>query len=281
MFKYGNLPESVPKREVERYLQKNGYLIGYEYKGEPVVDKCTFTDIPDGYYMPKKAIVTNPYRDINKTFTIGEDCVIIRNDSYFMGLLPMFNKYAELLCTNEISMYTADILTRAQALLMAGDSNARKQAEIYLKSIEDGKLSFINSNGFSENIKTAEYMGKASTMLTDLIEYEQYLKGSWLMEIGLKSNFNMKREAIMAGEASNAGDELLPLVDDMLENRKLGFDEFNKMFGTNVTVEKNSSWEDVENRESIESEIDAETDDAEKIAEQKGEQKEEVKTDEA
>ena len=56
----------------------------------------------------------------------------------------------------------------------------------------------------------------------------------------------MKREAINDAESGMNEDSLLPLVDDMLENRKRGVEKINKMFGTNITVELDSSWKEVE-----------------------------------
>ena len=38
-------------------------------------------------------------------------------------------------------------------------------------------------------------------------------------------------------------DALLPLLDDMLENRKIGIEKINKMFGLNIEVDFSSSWQ--------------------------------------
>lgn len=77
---------------------------------------------------------------------------------------------------------------------------------------------------------------------TDLIEYQQYLKASWFNEIGLNANYNMKREKLSTTESQMNSDALLPLVDDMLEQRRLGVEKVNEMFGTNITVDFCSSW---------------------------------------
>lgn len=282
MFRYNGLPESLPKRELEKLLQQQGYCTVFKLEnGDLVADKGGFSGLPNGYYIPQDSIVTNPYFGVNKTFTNGKDCVIMRNDSFYLGLAPMFAKYAEMLATNEITMFNVDILTRIQALLMAGDSNGKKQADAYLKSIERGDLSFVNSNAFTENITTAPYATDADRSLTNLIEYEQYLKASWLNEIGVNSNYNMKRESLNSNESQLNGDFLLPLVDDMLECRQIGLDEINKLFGYNISVEKASSWEDIDNRESIESEADLENNDAQDIIEDVDPNKEEEVKDEA
>ena len=63
----------------------------------------------------------------------------------------------------------------------------------------------------------------------------------------------MKREALGAGESGLNADILFPLVDDMLANRQECLDEVNKMFGTNITVEFNSTW--VDNKREAEAEL--------------------------
>ena len=54
----------------------------------------------------------------------------------------------------------------------------------------------------------------------------------------------MKRESINSNEAQLNEDALLPLVDDMLECRRLAIEKINTMFGTNIQVYLDSSWED-------------------------------------
>ena len=56
----------------------------------------------------------------------------------------------------------------------------------------------------------------------------------------------MKRESINSNEAQLNEDALLPLVDDMLMCRQQALEKVNNMFGTNISVELDSSWEDNE-----------------------------------
>ena len=72
----------------------------------------------------------------------------------------------------------------------------------------------------------------------------------------------MKRESINESEADMNEDALLPLIDSMLKSRQIGVDAINKLFGTNISVDLNSSWkkirEEIEQREEVQqAEIDA------------------------
>ena len=256
MFKYEGLPDSIPERVLELYLQTNGHVCFYDYKDVLYIFTGGFGGIPDVYYMPTEYIITNPYLKLSKTVTIDKECVIIPNDSLYIGLMPLYEKYATALCENEISMNIATINSRIVSLISSGDDRTTKSAEKYLQDIIDGKIGVIGENAFLEGVKSQPYGTTAnSNSITNLIEYEQYLKASWYNEIGLNANYNMKRESINSGESQLNNDMLLPLIDNMLTCREIGIQKVNNMFGTNISVSLSSSWED--NAEEIELEHNA------------------------
>ena len=245
MFTWEGLPETIPQRILELYLQTNGNVCFYKYRGELYVFTGGFGGKPDVYYMPTVYTISNPALNISKSLEIGKECVIIPNDCMYIGLLPLFRRYATMLSENELSLKIADINTRIISLISAPDDRTYKSGEKYLSDIEEGKQGIISENGFLDGIKVQPYANTSnSNALTNLIEVEQYLKASWFNEIGLNANYNMKRESINAGETQLNNDALLPLVDNMLNSREKGIEEVNAMFGTNISVKLSSSWED-------------------------------------
>lgn len=242
MFEYKGLPDTIPKRMLESYLQINGFACISEHNGKLYAYWGGLGGEPDEYYQPTVCVVSNPYQKLSKTFKIGEDCVIVRGDSYYLGLIPLFTKYATAMNENDISFSMASVITRMQALLSAPDDNTRESAKKYLDDLVAGEFGVVASNEFLDGIKVQPMVSSQRTF-TDLIEYQQYLKASWYNEIGLNANYNMKREKLSTTESQMNSDALLPLVDDMLEQRKLGVEAINKMFGTDISVEFSSSWE--------------------------------------
>jgi hypothetical protein len=79
-----------------------------------------------------------------------------------------------------------------------------------------------------------------------LIESQQYIRATWFNDLGLNANYNMKRESINSGESQLNDDALLPLVDNMLECRKIAVDKINAMFDTSISVDLASAWKDNE-----------------------------------
>jgi hypothetical protein len=255
MFEYDGMPDTIPYRIFELYLMVNGHCVIVEHDNKLYACFGGFSGEPDEYYMPKQYIVANPYLNLFKTFTIGEDCILVKNDSMMCGLLPMFKRYATALVENDLTMNIVDINSRIPVLVEANDDKTYASANEYMRKIIDGDLSVVSSNSFLDGLRTQPYSERTHEMLTNLIEYHQYLKASWFNDIGLNANYNMKRESITADESQLNDDMLLPLVDDMRECRKEAIEQMNNMFGTDATVDFSSTWKI--NEEEIALELDS------------------------
>lgn len=255
MFEWEGLPDTIPAYMLEQYLQCHGavticqatpkfeqYRLGGTKSGIYAF-RAVFSNFPDIYLRPTGCIVANPALAESMTLTIGKDCEIIKNDTYCIGLLPMHYRYAEQLAENDVSIRSAQINSRIRTVIAAGTDREKESAEEYLKQIEAGEIGTIAENAFLEGIKVHQAGSAPPNGIIQFIELQQYLKASWFNEIGLNTNFNMKREYLSAEEIAANTDVLLPLVDDMLHNREKACERINSMFGLNVSVHKNSAWE--------------------------------------
>lgn len=258
MFEYDGLPESIPQKELEILHQINGYAIWKKVKDKLYVFFGSLGGISNEYYHPTIAIVNNPYLNFNKNMKIGEDCVVTFNNKLRESLMPIMNKYAVLCAECDISIRFATVNARIPYLVGANDDNTRTSVEQVFKKIWDGKeFGIVLNKRLLESNKdstfTSEFGSRSQNTIKDLIELKQYLKSSWYLDLGIQSNYNMKRESLNSNETQMDEDVLLPLIDDMLQSRKDGIEEVNKMFGTNITVKLSSSWEKL--REEIRNKI--------------------------
>lgn len=243
MFKYHNLPETIPETELEKLLQTNGYAIVGKINGDLYAINGGLGGETDVYNRPTIATISVPYFNFNDTWEIDKDCVVIKNDSNAIGLIPMFVKYCTLMNENEITMMLATVNKRIQNLLSANDDNTVESAKQFLKDVFEGKTGVIAESKLFDSLKVNNSSTNAQVNLKDLFEFEQYLKASMYNEIGLSANFNMKRERLTSAEIETNSDNLYPLVDDMLNNRRLAIEKINEMFETDIEVEFNSSWD--------------------------------------
>ena len=243
MFQYHNLPDSIPSREIELLLQTNGFGVFIEVEGKYYIVNGGLGGEPDVYNMPTEAVISIPALKLNKTYKINEDCIVIPNDSMYLGLIPMYAKYCTLMNENEMTMLLATVNKRIQHLLSANDDNTIESAKNFLKKVFDGEIGVIGESKLFESLKVNTTSSTSQVSMKDLFEYEQYLKASMYNEIGLSANFNMKRERLSSSEVEANTDNLYPLVDDMLNSRRKGLEKVNEMFGLDIQVEFNSSWD--------------------------------------
>ena len=246
IFKWENLPDTIPERMLEAYLQTNGNVCFYRYNGNLYVFTGGLGGEPDEYYRSTIYTISNPALKLSVNANINKDCIVMPNDSFYMGLLPLMSRYTTMMCENELSMYLNIIQSRMISLICADDDRTEKSAKIYIEKIIRGELDVISNSQFFEGLKTQPYTQSAVHSLTDLIEMEQYLKASFYNELGINANYNMKRESLNSEESQLNHDALFPLIDDMLENRKLYTEKVNDMFGTSITVDLDSAWKDNE-----------------------------------
>ena len=257
LFVYDGLPEEVPAKWLEHYLMTNGTCIFtkiddkyYALVGSPA-DEC------NAYYVPLKYVVANPWiklpngNTLSKEFItedtrywgseLKQDCVLMRNDTYAVGLLPMIYRYCKKIVENDITMELASILARATINISAADDRTKASAEAWLSNLIDGKLGIMSETAFIEGLNVREFKEVADCLIP-LIEYHQYTKASFLNDIGLNANYNMKREAINSNESNLNDDMLRPFIDDMLRMREEAVEEINKMYDLNISVSFNSAW---------------------------------------
>ena len=243
MFKYHNLPDTIPAKELELLLQCHGYTVICKINGELYAVKAGLGGECDVYGNPTQAIVTVPYLNYNATLNIDTDCIVMNNDIMQIGLLPMYQKYCALMNENEITMLLVTINKRIQNFISANDDNTVQSARKFLQNVFDGKMGVIAEQRLFDSLKIAHTGSQAGMSLTELFEFEQYLKASLFNEIGLSANYNMKRERLTKSEVECNTDNLYPLPDEMLSSRREAIDKINNLFGTDILVEFSSSWD--------------------------------------
>ncbi len=260
MFDYKNLPETIPQRELEILLQVCRFVIWCKApdntgKEQLFVFYGGLGGMPNEYYQPTQAIVTNPYLRFSDVLNLDDyikkdgNAVVSWNDSMHIGLFALNNKYASLLAETDLTLKYQLINMRFNNILTADDDNMKSSIEEMYKNVSNGTgFGIIVTQRFMKqsNVDKIELRSQSQQMqLKDIIETKQYLMGSWLNELGLNANYNMKREAINESEADLNEDSLLPMIDDMLHQRELMVKSVNEKFGTNISVELSSSWKKI------------------------------------
>lgn len=255
MFEYKGLPDTVPAYMLELYLQLNGHVCITEVNGNLYALPGGLGGAPDPYYRPTLYVLANPGLGYSASLSIENHlppfakqdtqgkCVLVRNDTNLRGLFYLFSRYATELAENDVSIRCAQINSRQQTLVTAETDAQIASANAYYDNLEKGKITAVGAKSFLDGIKAANVSVQGANSIIQLIELQQYLKASWYNEIGLNANFNMKREYLSEEELRSSTDVLLPLIDDMLRCRKDAIEVVNSIYGTSISVDKNSAWE--------------------------------------
>lgn len=254
MFKYTNLPETIDPMILERMLQVNGVACITEAAIDTVEPSlyCFSGNLGgelDEYYRPTKFIVANPHLGKEGFFkecivngTEPHTGVLLYNDTEWQGLTSLIARYASLMTENVLTVRVADIMLRKMDIIIAGTDKAKKSADLFLKKLENGDLAAMSDSAFMESIRTLPVSNYNGSYLIQFIELQQYLKGSFYNELGLRANYNMKREAIGEGESTLDADSVLPLCENMLSCRRKTIAMVNQLYGTDISVDYNSAW---------------------------------------
>ena len=258
MFKWTGLPDTIPSKWLENLLMVYGSAVFVKTDIDGLfVNRPAPAANLDVYYIPQDILIVNPYaHDLKSVYHRDKDCVLMLNDTYSQGMIPMLKRYCLALAENDITLNMASILSRATLLLSAADDKTKQSAELFIKHLLDGKLDVIGETPFmvanQDKSLSVNQLTRANDTITQLIEYHQYIKASFYNELGLQANFNMKRESINSKESQLNEDVLHPLIDNMLKERKDAAEKVNKMFGLNISVEFDSAWEINEKQEESE-----------------------------
>ena len=265
MFEWKNLPKTIPQRELELILQICRFAIFTKAPTKSDGDKLFvfyggLGGMPNEYYQPTQAIVSNPYLRFSKVLNLDDyikddgNAVVGWNDGMHIGLFSLHNKYACLLAETDLTLKYQLINMRFNNVLTADDDVTKESLQKMYEDVADGTgFGIVVTKKFMSetNVDKIELRSQSHQMqLKDTIETKQYLMGSWYNELGLNANYNMKREAINESEADMNEDTLLPLIDNMLKQRKLIAKQLNEKFADILTdgeidVEISSSWQKI------------------------------------
>lgn len=241
IFTWEGLPPSFDETYLNTELIENG-IIGIIKQDDTLYTvRGNWGGEPNEYYKPSQFIYANPVLGSGSP-TIGENVAVIHlttedaNPFTLTGGLSMLiDSTAMLLADNILSLNVAQKNTRAMLIADADNEQTRNSAEQVLKSLYNGEPYKVvlkkMTDSFTVNplstVRTADAMKQ-------LIENHQYILSQFMQELGINSNYNMKRERLISSEVALNAECLDTLIDDIEENVNRGVDMCNSMYGTNI-----------------------------------------------
>ena len=234
IFKYDNLPETMPRIMIEKYIMFNGVCaVTDKPDGKLRIFFGALGGIPNEYYLPTEFIISNPYLKYSANLKIDEDCVLFYNDKYLKGCRNLIESYTKQISNNLYTLYKNDIYNRIRFILTAQDTASKNSAELFLKRLNEGDDEVVKDtlyNSFNK-IDVSD-----DTYIIRGIEYHQYLMTNFLNTFGIKSNYNMKRERLQKEEIDLMSGIEHVFIDDLYKSRLECVDRINSKYNTEIGV---------------------------------------------
>lgn len=245
MFKYFNLPKSLPAEEIEKRLMWFGFCGVFKHKSHGIVCADGGLSGVDIYYRPTTFVYAQPVLGSGE-LTINDNCVIIYNTQSDVirpyGFSELIKRYARMLADVDASIDIQIINSRATKLNSVADDLTATAVNNAMQAIERGETYTVNQNSIVDRWQTKDWNTAHPEQIEKLLDAKQCILNSFLEEIGVKS-INAKRERMITDEVSADNQLLMVNTDDLLYKRKIGVKQINEMFDTNIKVELNETYD--------------------------------------
>lgn len=208
---------------------------------------------PDEYYIPTVYTCPNPilgsktvYRKDwngnkqNGVVIFSTDIDNVWCDGWSQGLYDLISQTATLLSDNIVSINCQQINSRVQAFFTADGEAQAVAGEAVLKKMYAGSPYQILRSDIVDKLTVNPISGTGvANNITQLVELQNFIVANFFQSIGIKSNDIMKRERLITAEVEEQNDFVTLSLLEMITSWQKGFNEVNKLYGTNIQCELN------------------------------------------
>lgn len=239
LFKWNDLPNNMDERWIEKYLFNSG--------------KCIFYNDPDMGYMVAGLAQqggVNCYGDPTTVYPVAENyvyrgeqlinnenCYIIRNNDLMLPEFPIVRQYAFKL-TNIDRAIDVNIEAQKTPTIVRCSDKQRLSLKNAINQRRDNEpvIWTADNSNISDLITTLEL--NPPMVFKDLQIQKHMILNEVFTDFGI-NNANMdKKERMVANEVEANNEQVKASEDVMLKVREEACKQINRIFGTNISVER-------------------------------------------
>ena len=200
------------------------------------------------FYQPRQVIITNPLLPNVHYRTINEDCVVLKINPNYSGVLDIVDYYAV-----KMAMLSADIESNlinsklSYIFTVKNQSTANSVKKLY-DQISQGNPAVVvdkdlrNEDG-SSNWDVFQQNLSGNYIVSDLLQDMRRIENEFCCKVGIPTMNTEKRERMSEAEITRNDVETESLIDGWIERLTDDISKANKMFpNLNMKVEKR--WKD-------------------------------------
>lgn len=256
MFEYNNLPKGLDRKYIEHTLIRFGCCAIVKINYEFFVGVPAIMPPLDNYGIGTEIAITTYNGQHQKRGKIGENCVLIWNNTEFVGDF-IISWYAKMFKEIDISMEANVFNSRLHPIPVARNSKIKSAIDNIFKSIKGENKNNDTYTILSDTAFADEINGTSTKIdvlnLTDVKDVDklQYLskfhddllrRFCTLYGHSMQTTGKMAQQTVEEIQGYDSFSMIIP--SNRLEERQKGIAEFNRIFGENVTVEYNDAWQD-------------------------------------
>lgn len=256
MFKWENLPESVPHDYLERTLIRSGYGLLY-YSDELGIDflKCTATGY-NRHNQPTTARTWSPNTENTafnvtrniKRLTDGErsielfdktkDGVLIQNMEYGQNMQYIVDFYAKRLAKAQNAFDNSLTWSNIPYIFTVADDDTKLSVERMFESAEEGKaFILVDKKLFVDNKDRAGVPTSIPYIGKELMDSLNEIMMKFRETVGFNTAGVEKAERVNTLEIQSNNEHTYSVLQIMLNQRKIACEAANEFFGLDMSVD--------------------------------------------
>lgn len=248
IFEYDNIPSGLSQRELELNLLMTGHAVVLPKRDGTLFTPLTSLFGYDEYYQPTTAVFANPVVVSAKEYKIGVECEVVYNNKlkdslYYIhadsGLATFVSRYARQLADIESTINIYAVNSRLTSYPVTTDGSVTESLKAFFKNLTMGKRAIITDDTIIEKFRNVDINRSAIRDGVNewLIARDKILE-QFYRDLGVQM-YNPKKAQVTDDEVESNTQLLLISTDDMLRERKEGYERVNRMFGTDIKVRIN------------------------------------------
>lgn len=239
------IPETWARDYFQFVLFGWGYIAVFDSKeaGFGVIPQRCGISGYNVFYMPNRALVSNPLLPNISELKIHEDCTVLHVNPNYTPVLDIIDYYAV-----KLAMITADIESnlfndKLSYLFTVGNQTAANSFKKLYDQIAQGNPAVIVDKELlkedgSKSWEVFQQNLKQNYIVSDLLEDYRRIENDFCTKVGIPANNTEKRERMSVEEVTRNDIETDSLIDGWLSRLQDDIDETNALFNIGLAVKK-------------------------------------------
>lgn len=239
------IPETWARDYFQFVLFGWGYIAVFDSKdaGFGVIPQRCGISGYNVFYMPNRALVSNPLLPKISELKIHEDCTVLHINPNYTPVLDIIDYYAV-----KLAMITADIESnlfndKLSYLFAVGNQTAANSFKKLYDQIAQGNPAVIIDKELlkedgSKSWEVFQQNLKQNYIVSDLLEDYRRIENDFCTKVGIPANNTEKRERMSVEEVTRNDIETDSLIDGWLRRLQDDIDETNALFNIGLAVKK-------------------------------------------